>query len=48
VEEIKTIEKLTGINLKHLYDVEIEDYICRDLDFCRVMSVSSSMQSIAL
>ena len=33
VEEIKTIEKLTGINLKHLYDVEIEDYIYRDLDF---------------
>ena len=33
VEEIKTIEKLTGINLKHLYDVEIEDYIARDLDF---------------
>ena len=33
VEEIKTIEKLTGINLNHLYDVEIEDYIYRDLDF---------------
>ena len=33
VEEIKTIEKLTGITLKHLYDVEIEDYVTRDLDF---------------
>ena len=33
VEEIKTIEKLTGITLKHLYDVEIDDYVTRDLDF---------------
>ena len=33
IEEIKTIEKLTSLNLKHLYDVEIEDYITRDLDF---------------
>ena len=33
VEEIKTIEGLTGINLKHLYDAPIEDYIYRDLDF---------------
>ena len=33
VEEIKTIENLTAIDLKHLYDVEIEDYIYRDLDF---------------
>ena len=33
VEEIKTIEKLTGIDLKHLYDAPIEDYIARDLDF---------------
>ena len=33
VEEIKTIENLTGITLKHLYDAEIEDYIYRDLDF---------------
>ncbi len=33
IEEIKTIEKLTGIDLKHLYDAEIEDYIYRDLDF---------------
>ena len=33
VEEIKTIEKLTSLDLKHLYDAEIEDYIQRDLDF---------------
>ncbi len=33
VEEIKTIEQLSGIDLKHLYDVEIEDYLERDLDF---------------
>ena len=33
IEEIKTIENLTSINLKHLYDVEIEDYVYRDLDF---------------
>ena len=33
VEEVKTIEKLTGIDLKHLYDAPIEDYIPKDLDF---------------
>ena len=33
IEEIKTIEKLTDIDLKHLYNAEIEDYIYRDLDF---------------
>lgn len=33
IEEIKTIENLTSISLKHLYDVEIEDYVYRDLDF---------------
>ena len=33
VEEIKTIEKLTGIDLKHLYDAPIEDYVSKDLDF---------------
>ena len=33
IEEVKTIEKLTGIDLKHLYEAEIEDYIHRDLDF---------------
>ena len=33
IEEVKTIEKLTGIDLKHLYDAEIEDYIVRELDF---------------
>ena len=33
IEEVKTIEKLTGIALKHLYKAEIEDYIYGDLDF---------------
>ena len=33
IEEIKTIENLTSISLKHLYDVEIDDYVYRDLDF---------------
>lgn len=33
IEEVKTIEKLTGIALKHLYEAEIEDYIHCDLDF---------------
>ena len=33
VEEIKTIESLSGIDLKHLYDAPIEDYITRELDF---------------
>ncbi|MCH5329936.1 MAG: anaerobic ribonucleoside triphosphate reductase [Alistipes sp.] len=33
IEEIKTIEKLTGLELKHLYDTPIEDYVVRDLDF---------------
>ena len=33
IEEVKTIEKLTGIDLKHLYETEIEDYIYGDLDF---------------
>ena len=33
IEEIKTIENLADLNLKHLYDVEIEDYVYRDLDF---------------
>ena len=33
IEEVKTIEKLTGIALKHLYDAVIDDYIHRDLDF---------------
>ncbi len=32
IEEVKTIEKLTGIALKHLYEAEIEDYIYGDLD----------------
>ena len=33
IEAVKTIEKLAGVDLKHLYDAEIEDYISRDLDF---------------
>lgn len=33
VEEIKNIEKLTDIDLKHLYDVEIDDYVSGSLDF---------------
>ena len=33
IEEVKIIEKLTGADLKHLYNAPIEDYICRDLDF---------------
>ena len=33
IEEVKTIEKLTGYDLAHLYDAPIEDYIARDLDF---------------
>ena len=33
IEEVKTIEKLTGIDLKHLYEAEISDYLYRELDF---------------
>ena len=33
VEEVKTVEKLAGIDLSHLYDAEIDDYVVRDLDF---------------
>ena len=33
IEEVKNIEKLTGISLGHLYDAEIDDYVTRDLDF---------------
>ena len=33
IEEIKNIENLTGMDLKHLYDVEIEDYVTADLIF---------------
>ncbi len=33
IEEVKTIEKLTGIDLKHLYEAEINDYLYRELDF---------------
>ncbi len=33
VEEVKTIEQLSGIDLKHLYEAEIDDYVVRELDF---------------
>ena len=33
IEEVKNIEKLTGMELKHLYDTPIEDYIVKDLLF---------------
>ena len=33
IEEVKNIEKLTGIELKHLYDTPIEDYLVKDLLF---------------
>ena len=32
IEEVKTIEKLSGIDLKHLYDAKIDDYLYRELD----------------
>lgn len=33
IEEVKNIEKLTGADLKHLYDAPIEDYLVKDLLF---------------
>ena len=33
IEEVKTIENLTGVDLKHLYDTQIEDYLYCELDF---------------
>ena len=34
IEEVKNIEKLTGLDLKHLYEAEITDYlVLRDLAF---------------
>lgn len=33
IEEVKNIEKLTGMALKHLYDAPIDDYVAKDLDF---------------
>lgn len=33
IEEVKNIEKLTGIDLKHLYNTPIEDYLVKDLLF---------------
>lgn len=32
IEELKTLEQLYGSDLSHLYDMEIKDYIHRDLD----------------
>ena len=32
IEEIKTLEELTGRDLSHLYDIEIDDYINRPLE----------------
>ena len=31
-EEVKNLEKLTGKNLKHLYNIEIDDYLQKDLE----------------
>lgn len=31
-EEVKNLEKLTGKDLKHLYNIEIDDYLQKDLD----------------
>ena len=33
IEEVKNIEKLSGLDLKHLYDAEIEEYDARELTF---------------
>ena len=33
IEEVKNIENLTGMDLKHLYDAPIEDYVAKDLLF---------------
>ena len=33
IEEVKNIEKLTGMDLKHLYDAPVDDYIAKDLLF---------------
>ena len=33
IEEVKNIENLTGMDLKHLYDAPIEDYTAKDLLF---------------
>lgn len=32
IEEVQKLEKLTGMNLSHLYDAEIKDYISLSLD----------------
>ena len=31
-EEVKNLEKLTGKDLKHLYNIEIDDYLLKDLE----------------
>ena len=31
-EEVKNLEKLTGKDLKHLYNIEIDDYLTKDLE----------------
>lgn len=33
IEEVKNIEKLSGLDFKHLYDAEIEEYEARELTF---------------
>lgn len=33
IEEVKNIEKLSGLDLKHLYNIEIEEYEARELTF---------------
>ena len=33
IEEVKNIEKLSGLDLKHLYDIEIDEYEARELTF---------------
>ena len=33
IEEVKIIEKLTGVDLTHLYNTPIDDYTAKELDF---------------
>ena len=33
IEEVKIIEKLTGVDLTHLYNAPIDDYTAKELDF---------------
>ncbi len=32
IEEVKTIEDYTGLNLKHLYNIEVDDFVKKPLD----------------